>query len=351
MDDEKEIAATDPTDRMSAALNEWNSDNGPGVDAGKGDAADPDKAAAPAAAAAAGDDKAKGDAAAKADADKAAADAAAAAAGDDAKLPFFNEPRFQEIYKESAERKTQLDAFNEIFTKGAYSIDSTDTLKAVLADSYMLYDIAGGKKHPGELMDLLKANWTPEQYKATLQGLADYCMKNGVKPDEKAATAEPWRKELDDLKAKDTARERAADDEKRTTAQMKTVEKVESKISELCVKAGFDVKEDAAEIADYILAIGSELGQDGKNKKIVEQLEKGQFGELERVFTTYHNKILARAKRLGDRTLKTKQDKDKIIPRTPAGGAPPAAGAKANGKRDLRTSEGRVNAALQEFNK
>src|SRR5579859_3288036 len=119
----------------------------------------------------------------------------------------------------------------------------------------MLYDIAEGKKHPGELLDLLKQNWKPEQYKATLQGLADYCMKNGVKPDEKAATAEPWRQEIDSLKAKETARERAAADEKVHTARMKTVEQVESKLTELCVKAGFDAKEDAEEIADYILAI------------------------------------------------------------------------------------------------
>jgi hypothetical protein len=48
--------------------------------------------------------------------------------------------------------------------------------------------------------------------------------------------------------------------------------------------------------------------------------------------------------------LKQKQEKDRGIPKQPAGGAAPSGGGK-NGKRDLRSSEGRVGAAMQEWEK
>jgi hypothetical protein len=340
-------APEDASDRMARASEAWRASDtavekpaagdAGGAGAGGGDQAAIDKAAA--------DKKTADD---KAAADKTAADAAAAA-GDDAKLPYFNDKRFQEIYKAHGEQKAQLDAFQKVFTEGAYQIDSTETLQGVLADSFMLYDIAGGKKHPGELLDVLKGNWTEAQYKGVLQGLADYCLKNGVKPDEKAATAEPWRKELDEIKSKLSASEQKEKDDVLIADRMKHVDAMMGQVEKLCVAQGFDAKADKDEIAEYCVAVAAEVG---KNKKVLEQLEKGQYGELERIFTEYHNRLVARAQRLGDRTLKAKQEKYKGLPRQPAGGAPPSKAATTDGKkRDLATSEGRIAAANEEWNR
>lgn len=350
--------APDREDRIAAATALWKEGDTPDPGAG----GDPDQAAADKAAAeAANASQRKEPDGKEPDAAKAAEakEKAAAAAGDDSKLPYFNDARFQEIYKERNEQKTTIDAFQEIFSdkegKLGYTIDSTETLKGVLADAYSLYNIANGKDHPGTLLDVMKGNWTPEQFKGVLQGLADYCSKNGVKPDEKSGAAEPWRKEVDDVKAQLSAREKSDKEAVEVKDRMdNVVNPLLKKVEELAAKAGFDPKnaDDAKEIEDYILAISAAARSDKNFAKIEAQIRKGQFGEVERLFTEYHNKLVARAKRYGDLTLKQKQDKDKAIPKTPAGGAAPgAAGAKAGAKRDLKTSEGRVAAAREEWAK
>jgi uncharacterized protein YhaN len=356
-----EPVAEDREDRIARAEEVWKaSDTDPAADK-----AAADKAAADAAAAAGGAGD-QGDAEKKAAEDKAAADKAAAdaGAGDDAKLPYFNEPRFQEIYKENGERKAQLDEFSKIFTdtgenKLGYTIDSTETLTGVLQDAYTLYDIAGGKKSVAELLTTFEKNWSKEQFQTVLQDMANFAASKGVKIDEKAAAEKPWeaeinklRNELGETKSAQAAREKKEKQDAEYKTQMETVvAPFEKKVSELCIASGLDSKVDAEEIGDYLNAVSDAIGRDKNAAKIREQIAKGQFGEVERLFTQYHNKLVARAKRLGDTVLKQKIDKEKTIPKVPAGGAGPAPKPKATEKRDLSTADGRLAAAKEEWNK
>lgn len=364
MDDEKvpgaapaEPVAEDREDRIARAEEEWN----------KGDA-DPDAAKV-------ADDKAAADAAVpgaddakKAEEDKAAADKAEAdklaAAGDDTKLPYFNEPRFQEIYKDYNEKKAVVEEFTNLFTdkegKLGYTIDSTETLTGVLTDAYTLYDIASGKKNVAELLTQLEKNWKPEQAQKVFQDLANYAASKGVKIDEKAAAEKPWEKETSALRKElDDTKRAAAAREEREVAQREQAERMEKvvtpmidKVTELCKAAGLDPKQDKDEIDDFCNHISSAIGADKNKEKIIEQIKKGQWGEVERLYTEHHNKLVARAKRLGDTVLKQKLEKDKNIPKIPAGGAAASQTKAATaGKRDLKTSEGRTEAARAEWEK
>lgn len=350
----------DREDRIERATEAFRASATEAPDADKAAA---DKAAADAAAGAGGDaDKVAAD---KAAADKVAADkvaADAAAAGDDSKLPYFNEPRFQEIYKAHNEQKAQIDAFTGIFTdkegKLGYTIDSTETLTGVLQDAYSLYDIAGGKKSVAELLTTFEKNWTKEQFGKVMQDMANFAASKGVKVDDKAVADKPWEKEINALKNElgETKKAQADREAKEKEAvEMKTrmdtvVTPTINKVTEMCKAAGLDGKTDAGEIDDYCNAVSAAIGTDKNKAKILEQIAKGQFGEVERLFTEYHNKLIARAKRLGDTVLKAKLEKDKGIPKVPAGGAAPSKTA-APAKRDLTTSEGRTAAAKAEWDK
>lgn len=356
----------DREDRIARAEEAWKAADTGDADPAK-DAADKTAEEKAAADAAAGGDK--GDAKTaeeQAAADKVAAEKAAAdaAAGDDTKLPYFNEPRFQEIYKERNEQKATIDAFQGIFTdkdgKLGYTIDSTETLTGVLADAYTLYDIAGGKKGVAELLTTFEKNWKPEQFKAVLQDMANFAASKGVKIDEKAAADKPWEKEINAVRNELAETKKAQTvREERELAQKTERERYDTivtpmigKVTELCKAAGLDPKQDAEEIADFCNHVSSAIGADKNKDKIIEQVKKGQWGEVERLFTEHNNKLIARAKRLGDTLLKQKLDKDKTIPKVPAGGA--AASETKQGvpaKRDLRTSEGRIAAAEQEWKK
>lgn len=366
-DDEKvggapaEPIAEDRDDRIERAQDMW--------DKSATVADDPDKAATDKAAADAaaidGADKSADD---KAAADKVAADKAEAdklaAAGDDTKLPYFNEPRFQEIYKEHGEQKATLAELTNVFTgmdgKLGYKIDSTETLQGVLQDAYTLYDIASGQKSVAELLTQLEKNWKPEQSAKVFQDLANYAASKGVKVDDKAVADKPWEKELTELRNKigesekvQAAREKAEVEQKAQTERMTTVvTPMIDKVTELCKAAGLDPKQDKDEIDDFCNHISSAIGTDKNKEKIIEQIKKGQWGEVERLYTEHHNKLVARAKRLGDTVLKAKLEKDKGIPKVPAGGAAASrTQAAAVGKRDLKTSEGRIAAAEAEWKK
>lgn len=282
----------------------------------------------------------------------------------DEKLPYFNEPRFQEIYKAHNEQKATLDEFTNLFSdkegKLGYKIDSTETLTGVLQDAYTLYDIASGTKNAAELLTMLEKNWKPEQAQKVFQDLANYAASKGVKVDDKAVADKPWeketsalRKELDDTKKAQAAREEREKSQKEETERMTTVvTPMIDKVTELCKAAGLDPKQDKDEIDDFCNHISSAIGADKNKEKIVEQIKKGQWGEVTRLYTEHHNKLVARAKRLGDTVLKAKIEKDKGIPKVPAGGAAASrTQAAAVGKRDLKTSEGRQAAAQAEWDK
>lgn len=345
-----EPQATEPTDRTAAALEAWNASAETTTDD------QPDAAAAAAAGAGADADakaKAEADAKVKTDADaKAKADADAAAAGDDiTKAPFFNDPAFKKYYETAQSNAGVLGEFREVFSKGRYEIKDMETLKNVHEDAFLLYDIADGKRGVGELLDLFAKNWKPEQFKTVLQDLANYAANKDVAG--KKGEPNPLESRLSALE-KERADGAARDAEKkRVDAQMKVVDALETEVKRLCKEAGIAAPDKATkeqlaaideEIQDYILFVSAELG---KNADLVKQLEKGQLGEAQRLFTLRHNTMLDRAKRYNDRKVVEFDKKQKETPRVPAAGAAPAD--TKTRKVDVRDGEARRSAALAQL--
>jgi len=361
-------AATEREDRIAAATEQWKAGDAGGtgggneVPGGTGGGTQDGASGADAAAKAAAEQAAKAAEAAKGAEPNAEEKAFIEAAGEDAKLPYFGEKRFREIYTERAEQKKQLDEFTAIFTDKAnelgYTVDSTETLKGVLKDAYALYDVAAGNKPVAQLLTLFEQNWKPEQFKTVLQDLANFAASKGLKVDEKAAAEKPWEKHISDLTARLDKSDKAEKDRQekaKADAEYKTridtvVTPLLNKVTELCKAAGFDPEKDKEVVEEYCDAVSAAIGRDKNKDKILEQLAKGQWGEAERVFTEYHNKLVARAKRYGDLTLAAARQKSEL-PKTPAGGAPPTGQGTKPAGRDLKTSEGRVAAAREEWKK
>lgn len=63
---------------------------------------------------------------------------------DDSSLPFFDHPRFQEIYKEWLERGRILDDLGSVICTRSYEIRDVETLKAMLDDSCVVQDLIAG---------------------------------------------------------------------------------------------------------------------------------------------------------------------------------------------------------------
>jgi hypothetical protein len=70
---------------------------------------------------------------------------AEATSADDSSLPFFNHPRFQEIYKEWQKREQILDELGGIICTRSYAIRDAGTLMAMLDDACAVQDLFAGK--------------------------------------------------------------------------------------------------------------------------------------------------------------------------------------------------------------
>jgi hypothetical protein len=71
--------------------------------------------------------------------------AASPTSADDSSLPFFDHPRFQEIYKEWLERGRILDDLGSVICTRSYEIRDAETLKAMLDESCVVQDLVAGK--------------------------------------------------------------------------------------------------------------------------------------------------------------------------------------------------------------
>lgn len=98
----------------------------------------------------------------------------AATVSDDAKLPYFNDPRFQVIYEEWRVYTDFFSCLTQMLCEGRYSIKDLPTLKAVHEDAFNLYDVAGGKKAASELLATLERNIPPELFSAIVIDLANF---------------------------------------------------------------------------------------------------------------------------------------------------------------------------------
>lgn len=342
-------AATDPTDRTAAALEEWNEPEEthepvPAADQTAGDGAA--GAAKP------------GDKPADKPADK-AADKPAEGEKDITKAPFFADPLFQEHYKQAEDWRTQNDALHKVMDEGRYTIKDTATLKAVHEDAFTLYDIAAGKKTVDGLLDLFEKNWDQKVFQDVLGQMARYAAKKGISLDGAERTADddnPLAKTVKELSGKiekreaeeKTAREREAS-ERQVKERMDTViAPFQKKVEELCKGKGLT---DQTDIEDYAVQVMDRIGRLDEKKKaaVVEQIKAGKWGEVERLFTEYHNLLVQRATRHANAVADAAKKNASTIPRTPTGdgGAPK----KRTQGRDLSTSEGRTAAAMENWNK
>jgi len=340
----------DRDDRTEAALADWN----------KSAEETPTPGAVPGEpGAGAGDDK--GAAGTKEAAGKTESGAAekkppeAPAPEDITKAPFFNEPAFQEFYKQAEEQKLQVAALHDIFENGRYAINDDATLKAVHEDAFTLYDIAAGKAKVDGLLDLFEKNWDPAVFKDVLGQMAAYAVSKGVELPEPGAEKPPEDKTITELREKVTKLEAmvggkgqpAAEDPAIKERMDTVVTPLTNKIAELC-KAE-DVT-DEKEIADYGLGVTDLIGRmkPAEKERVLGQIKAGKWGEVERIFTQYHNTLVERAKRTANAATNKALADSKKIPKVPAGGSNPS---PARRVRDLKTSDGRTSAALDEWTK
>ncbi len=342
--------ASDRDDRTEAALEEWNqpAEETPasGAAAGEPGAGAGDKGTE--------DKKAAGPESGAAEKKP----PEAPAPEDITKAPFFNEPAFQQFYKQAEEQKRQVAALHDIFENGRYSIKDDATLKAVHEDAFTLYDIAAGKEKVDKLLDLFEKNWDPAVFKDVLGQMVAYAQAKGIEPGEPGEELTPEAKVIAELRDKVTKLEAAvsgkgqgqpaAEDAKIVQERMDTiVTPLTNKIAELC-KAE-DVT-DEKEIADYGLGVTDIIGRmsQGEKDRVLAQVKAGKWGEVERIFAQYHNTLVERAKKTANAAANRALADSKKIPKVPAGGSTPQPPRRS---RDLKSSEGRTSAALEEWKK
>lgn len=93
---------------------------------------------------------------------------------DDASLPFFDHPRFQQIYKEWLERGRILDDLGSIICTRTYEIRDVATLRAVLDDACVVYDVATGKTSASAFLGKLEKVATPSVFYGVMLDLSEF---------------------------------------------------------------------------------------------------------------------------------------------------------------------------------
>lgn len=259
-------------------------------------------------------------------------------------------PKYKELQTQLEGNKAVLDELRPILTQGAYPIQNAEQLKGVLNDSFMLYDIAQGKQKPGALLDAMEKNatWSEAQKQAVYLELRDYLHAKGV--DMKAPELDPRNPEhraILDLRAKTETREKADAQKEIETVRQGAVQKLTETVQSLAEKAGVE-KDD---FNDYALVIAAKIGA---LPEVLKQLEQGKTGEIERLFTEHHNREIARQKRWLDAKVKSKTEREDKLPRvgsSDAGPAPKGGDKPYANRKELQTSEGRIEAAKKEWAK
>lgn len=256
-------------------------------------------------------------------------------------------PKYLELKGTTDGQKAILDEIKPILQNDRYPIDSATSLKAVTEDAFVLYDIAAGKGKVADLLNLFEKNWKPENYKAVLLDLADYLKSKDI-----AVSGLDPRNEKDraviELQNRDRERESTATQERVERTRHQAVTTLQTSVKSLAEKNGVP----AEDIHDYALVISAKLGADPKLVKLNEEGKAGS--EIERLFTEHHNRELARQKRWLDGKVSAGEKREEKLPKVPAreSGPAPKGSDKPYAKREeLRTPEGRLNAAKREWDK
>lgn len=92
----------------------------------------------------------------------------------DKEIPYFSDLRFREIFQEWQEQKLLLGELGAIIRGSRYAINDANTLKAVLEDASMLYDLAAGKERASGLLAALEKHIDPAVFHTIIVDLAEF---------------------------------------------------------------------------------------------------------------------------------------------------------------------------------
>jgi hypothetical protein len=348
--------------------------NGEAADSGEEEVQDSDEAAgagAGAGAAGAGDGEGEGgeglEAAGAGEGGEAGEEEQAEVEEDPNALPeeLKDHPRILALTK----AEEHLQAFTDTLADSEYPIEfdaakPEEAMKEValrLNDAHVLYEIINGKTDPSALFDVLESEYPRGVYEGVMQRIVNYVVEKGLvqaageeEDGEAGDLKDPLEKKIAELSAevkrlkKGGAADPAAERD-RNAREAATRDKAEKtrvfgeftkKVEALAAKAGLDKEL----VPDYVNAISRMVG--GK-RPILQRIAKGNFVDVEKSFTEYHNRMTRLFAGTQNKRVATKTSRDQQVPKTPAGGAPPVSGGKE--KRNLLDRDSRLAAVTEQL--
>jgi hypothetical protein len=272
------------------------------------------------------------------------------------KLPYANDATFKGImteFEQLAQFKIGMgEALNEVKSLGNYGIKDGETMKAVVADAYMLYDVIQLHESPAALLDLATQNYGEDQVKQVVAGILLYAKEKGITTEMYSDLSKPENKKIFNL-SKESHDRRAKEAETQTVAQQKAeaeqrtkdFESVEKRVN-AWAKENKVAEEDAL---DYLTHVVAQIGGDQKQ---LGAIRAGKFAEVERILTEYNNRMVERQKRWEAALTSNKTKREETLKGAAApagGGTPPKEPPKK--KIDITDADARmeaVRAALRE---
>jgi hypothetical protein len=245
------------------------------------------------------------------------------------KLPYANDATFKGImteFEQLAQFKTGMsEALNEVKSMGNYGIKDAETMKAVVADAFMLYDIINLHESPAALLDLASQNFGEDQIKQVVAGILLYAKEKGITTEMYSDLTKPENKKIFEL-SKESRDRRTKEAETQTAEQQKAEAAQKTKDFETLEKRVNDwAKENKVtdeDVLDYLTHVIAQIGGDQKQ---LTALRAGRFAEVERILTEYNNRMVERQKRWEAALVANKTEREKTLKgaAAPAGGGTP----------------------------
>jgi hypothetical protein len=158
--------------------------------------------------------------------------------------------------------------FQAVLAQSRYTIGDLDTLKRVLGDAFLLYDVVSGSRRLGELLDRVEKKADPEVFSLIVFDLSRF-----LRPRLQKAVAE-----ILELQDQDHAAILADSFAPVLERRLTAVQAVKQRIRELWAAAGItdtaDMQTVEAEICRHIRSDAAAIGR----------VEDGDFGEVDRLF-------------------------------------------------------------------
>lgn len=260
------------------------------------------------------------------------------------KLPFFKDATFQKLLGEHKDLALQVNGLADVFRgewrEGSkYAIGTTDELKAVLEDAFSIYDIGNMNMPVESFWAVFEKNYPEANVRAVLASLAALAESKGVKASEAGSLNDPNAVRLTRL---ENERKAEAQERVRTTAENQTKEAT-AKLDAHFTEFFKGVNVDAADELDYLTVMRAEIKE---NQKLAQEVREGKYGNLDRMMTEYHNRMVDRQKRWMEARIKKADEREKGLPKgvKPNQGASPV-GAEAPAKPKVNLTDGEARRA------